>query len=149
MAFFDTLSKKLSDAGQSVSQQTKNLGEINRLNNLIAENRKGISQRCFELGKAYYQAHHEEENVEFPALVSQISELLKGIEEAEETIKQLKGITKCPTCGTEVPAQSAFCPNCGTQIAAVAAKPRCCPGCGKEAPEGSSFCVYCGTKHNG
>ena len=72
MAFFDTLSKKLSDAGQSVSQQTKNLGEINRLNNLIAENRKGISQRCFELGKAYYQAHHEEENVEFPALVSQI-----------------------------------------------------------------------------
>ena len=52
MAFFDTLSKKLSDAGQSVSQQTKNLGEINRLNNLIAENRTGISQRCFELGKA-------------------------------------------------------------------------------------------------
>ena len=102
MAFFDNLSKKLSDAGQSVSQQTKNLGEINRLNNLIAENRKGISQRCFELGKAYYQAHRDEENVEYPELVGQISELLKGIEEAEETIKQLKGITKCPSCGAEV-----------------------------------------------
>lgn len=149
MAFFDNLSKKLSDAGQNVSQQTKNLGEINRLNNLIAENRKGISQHCFELGKAFYQAHHEEEGVEFPELVGQISELLKGIEAAEETIKQLKGITKCPNCGTEVPAQSAFCPSCGTQIAVAAAKPRCCPGCGKEAPEGSSFCVYCGTKLNG
>ena len=84
MAFFDNLGKKLSDAGQSVSQQTKNLGEINRLNSLIAENRKGISQRCFELGKAYYQAHHEEEEQEYPELIAQISELLKGIEEAEE-----------------------------------------------------------------
>ena len=149
MAFFDNLSKKLSDAGQNVSQQTKNIGEINRLNGLIAENRKGISQRCFELGKAYYQAHSEEEDCEYAELVGQIRELLKGIEEAEESIKALKGITKCPGCGTEVSAQAAFCPNCGAQIAAQAAKPRRCPGCGKEAPEGGSFCVYCGTRLNG
>ncbi len=149
MAFFDNLSKKLSDAGQNVSQQTKNIGEINRLNGLIAENRKGISQRCFELGKAYYQAHGEEEDCEYAELVGQIRELLKGIEEAEASIKTLKGITKCPGCGTEVSAQAAFCPNCGAQIAAQAAKPRRCPGCGKEAPEGGSFCVYCGTKLNG
>ena len=149
MAFFDNLGKKLSDAGQNVSQQTKNIGEINRLNGLIAENRKGISQRCFELGKAYYQAHSEEEDCEYAELVGQIRELLKGIEEAESSIKTLKGITRCPSCGTEVSAQAAFCPNCGAQIAAQAAKPRRCPGCGKEAPEGSSFCVYCGTKLNG
>ena len=149
MAFFDNLSKKLSDAGQNVSQQTKNMTEINRLNSLISENRKGISQNCFELGKAYYQAHADEEGCEFPELIERIRELLTGIEEAEESIKRLKGITKCPSCGFEVSAQSAFCPNCGAQIAAVAAKPRRCPGCGKEAPEGSSFCVYCGTKLNG
>lgn len=148
MAFFDNLSKKLTDAGQSVSQQTKTMSEISRLNSLISDNRKGISRYCFELGKAYYQAHAEEENCEFPELIGQIRELLSSIEEAEEAIKRLKGITKCPNCGADVAAQSAFCAKCGTQIAAVAAKPRCCPSCGKEAPEGSSFCVYCGTKLN-
>ncbi len=149
MAFLDNLSKKISDAGQSVSQQTKNMGEINRLNGLINENRKSISSLCFELGKAYYQAHFgDSSRCEFPEQVEQIRQLLAGIEEAEENIKRLKGIKKCPTCGSEVPPQTAFCPHCGTQVGEVAPKPRICPSCGKTAPEGSSFCVYCGTRLN-
>ena len=148
MAFFDNLGKKLSDAGQNVSLQTKNMGEINRLNGLINENRKSISSLCFELGKAYYQAHYNSDDCEFSEQVGRIRGLLDGIEEAEETIKRLKGIKKCPGCGTDIPAQTAFCPNCGTQVGAAAPKPRVCPGCGKTAPEGSSFCVYCGTKLN-
>ena len=33
---------------------------------------------------------------------TEIRQLLAGIEEAEETIKRLKGIKKCPTCGSDV-----------------------------------------------
>jgi hypothetical protein len=34
---------------------------------------------------------------------------------AEETPQAAAGV-KCPSCGSDVPADSAFCPNCGTQV---------------------------------
>ncbi|MBR5342660.1 MAG: zinc ribbon domain-containing protein [Oscillospiraceae bacterium] len=143
MALFDGLKGKLADAGQNVSQQTRNMSELARLNNLIAETKRKLSAQCFELGKQYYQAHQADEAPEFPEAVSAIRGLLDEIKESEEAVLLLKGIKKCPTCGTEVPIQSVFCPGCGTQIGTP---PRCCPACGKEAKEGSLFCVYCGTK---
>ena len=142
VSFADVVAFNLSELGVG-------LDEGLNLNTLINDNRKSISSLCFELGKAYYQAHYNSDSCEFSEQVNQIRTLLAGIEEAEERIKRLKGIKKCPNCGSDVPAQTAFCPHCGTQVGEVAPRPRICPSCGKTAPEGSSFCVYCGTKLNG
>ena len=99
MAFLDNLSKKLSDAGQSVSQQTKNIGEINRLNGLINENRKSISDLCFQLGKAYYQAHYGDA-------------ARCGTQVGEVAPKP----RICPGCGKTAPEGSSFCVYCGTKL---------------------------------
>lgn len=143
MAFFDELSRKLSDAGQNVSQQTKNLGDLARLSSLISDRKKKLSTQCFELGKAYYKAHQHDENPEFPELVASITALFAEIGQAEDSVRQIKGLKKCPNCGADIPVKSVFCPSCGTQIGTPQ---RLCPGCGREAAEGTSFCIFCGAR---
>ena len=126
-----------------ISQQTKNMSDIARLNSLISDRKKKLSAQCFELGKQYYQAHQTDAEPEFPEAIAEVRHLLAEIKEAEESIMALKGIKKCPNCGTEIPVASVFCPGCGAQ---VGTPPRRCPGCGKEVKEGTNFCVFCGTK---
>src|SRR5258705_10692003 len=45
---------------------------------------------------------------------------------------------KCPTCGTENPANAKFCIQCGTPL------PRVCANCGAVNPAGARFCNQCG-----
>ncbi|MDO4960672.1 MAG: zinc ribbon domain-containing protein [Eubacteriales bacterium] len=78
--------------------------------------------------------------------------------------------TRCPNCGSLLPAHAKFCLECGTKIEVPAPDemicPKCgkktpkgkfcmecgslladrCPGCGAEVPQGGKFCLECGTK---
>src|SRR5258706_1713397 len=45
---------------------------------------------------------------------------------------------KCPTCGTDNPANARFCIQCGTPL------PRGCASCGAVNPAGARFCNQCG-----
>ena len=60
---------------------------------------------------------------------------------------------KCPNCGRENSADSAFCSFCGAKIdgqSAGAPEQRStvlrCPNCGKEISAGDLFCGFCGAK---
>jgi len=46
----------------------------------------------------------------------------------------------CPSCGSEIPAESRFCPQCGT------AQALSCAACGHANAAGSRFCAQCGAK---
>lgn len=154
MAFFEELGKKLSDAGQSVAQQTKNFADVTQLNSAISEAEKKITQLKTELGNAYYEAHKNEANVEGADIIAQINSLYADIQTTKDKINDIKGIVKCTKCGADVPAGSAFCNSCGTKVEipaaaeAVAAAPskNACPKCGTVVAEGNAFCNNCGTK---
>jgi class 3 adenylate cyclase len=45
---------------------------------------------------------------------------------------------KCPTCGTDNPANARFCIQCGAPL------PRVCASCGAVNPAGARFCNQCG-----
>ena len=47
---------------------------------------------------------------------SVITESKAKIQSLKEQLKQLKGMYKCPQCGAEVPANSAFCSSCGAKL---------------------------------
>lgn len=152
MAFFEQIGKKISDAGQGVAQSSKNAMDISRLNSLISDKRKQIGQLYSALGESFFAAHREDPSPEFPQIVNAINSLFADIDKAENDIKQIRGVVKCPTCGADIMIGSAFCSACGTAAPVEAKAPaapagtRQCPQCGRQVPEENKFCTGCGYK---
>lgn len=153
MAFFERLGKRITDTSQGVAQKTKDLTEVIRLNNAISEKEKKILQLYQELGQAYFEGHRHDLDSDVQPMIDQLNQLHEEIVFAQEEIKQLKGVQKCPSCGAEIPMHATFCNACGAKIIPeqeygqedVAAS-RVCPVCGRPAKASSLFCTHCGTK---
>ena len=47
MAFFEEIGKRLTNAGQNVAQQTKNLADVAQLNSAISDKEKKIRRKRF------------------------------------------------------------------------------------------------------
>ena len=152
MDFFEQLGKKLTDAGQNVVQQTKSIADVVRLNSEVSAKERAITQLYIKIGQAYYDRHKNDSDAEDFQTISEIYRLYKEIAQCQETIKRIKGVTKCPGCGADVPMGAAFCNVCGEQIPASIVSVReaqgskKCPNCHSDVDEDNAFCVFCGTK---
>lgn len=156
MAFFEQLGKRLTDTGQNVARQTKNLADVTQLNSAISEKEKQISQLFLSIGKSYYEKHMHDSSAEEHALIEEVNALFAEISQNQEKIKQIKGIVKCPNCGADVPLNAAFCSSCGAKAvhdAVLSEAPaedtgnvRQCPNCHAVVAEDDLFCNNCGTK---
>ena len=116
MAFFEQLGKRLTDAGQNVAQQTKNLADVTQLNSAISDREKKISQLYLNIGQLYYEKHKGDSTAEHQEIIGEINALYAEIAQNREKIKQIKGVVKCSKCGADVPLNAAFCNACGTKI---------------------------------
>ncbi len=151
MAFFDDISKKISQASQGVAQSTKNFANITKLNNMVSEEEKKIETLYYQLGRAYYDNFATSADPELAGYINAINTALANIESYKNQIKEIKGVTSCPQCGAEISYASAFCNNCGTRLperAPVQAVPENtvqCANCGAFIPEGYKFCTLCGS----
>ena len=152
MAFFEQIGKRLSDAGQNVAQQTRNLADVTQLTNLNSQKERQISQLYAAIGQAYYENHKNDPAAEELEGIQKINALYAEILQNQEKIKQIKGVTKCEICGADVPASATFCNACGAKVARVVATAevvtgaRLCPVCGSGVAEGNLFCTNCGNR---
>ena len=108
MSIFEKIGEKLSGAGQGVAQQVKNFADVARLNSIISEKEKQIAQLYIEIGQAYYEHHKIDPQGEEIERIQKISSLNAEILECKENIKQIKGVTKCPTQRSVTPAARKF-----------------------------------------
>ena len=154
MAFFEQIGKKITDMGQGVAQQTKNLTDVARLNATISEKERLVGQIFAALGHAYYERHKDDPNAEEPQMIKDLNNLRQEIAQAQEEIKQKKGVVSCPNCGAELSPNAAFCTRCGTRApqpqqpveSPAAPNARVCPNCQAPVGEGNLFCTRCGTR---
>lgn len=152
MPFFEKIGKTLSDAGQNVAQQTKNIADITQLNNAIAEREKQIENLYRSLGESYYEKHRNESSADDFEKIAEINALKNEIVLSQEKIKQIKGVTKCEACGADVPLDAAFCNACGAKVVRVAIERAelgvscVCPVCHASVESGNAFCTQCGAK---
>ncbi len=152
MAFFEEIGKKLSSAGQGVAQSTKNFADVTRLNGVISEKEKRIAQLQAAIGEAYYNNHKDDPDAEEKQSIDEINTLKKEIQQHQDEIQQIRGVTKCPKCGADVAITAGFCNVCGTQMPRqtvaepVGEEGTVCPNCHKAVAKGSAFCTNCGTK---
>ena len=145
MAFFEEIGKRLTDAGQNVAKQTKNLADVTQLNSAISEREKKIAQLFSAIGQAYYEQHKNDAGAEEAEKIEEINALYAEIAQDREKIKQIKGVMKCEKCGADIPANAAFCNACGAKVN-HAEEERLCPVCHAAVEKGNLFCNHCGAK---
>ena len=150
MAFFGEVGKKISDAGGEVAQQTKKLADRAHLNSSISDREKRAAQLYMALGQAYYEKYENDPDADKKEIIDELRGLNTEIRVLKEEVKQLKGVTECPNCGTQVKLGNQFCPACGTRVQEEAqgdiAQARTCPKCHSLVREGNRFCARCGAK---
>lgn len=155
MAFFEQIGRRITNAGQGVAQQTKNLTEITRLNAKISENKKKMSQILFEMGQDYYLKHKRETDNEEQEYIDRVNELFREVMDFQDEIERIKTADVCKVCGSRIVEGSCFCMSCGAKLNAneiesnlltESSSARSCPNCGAAADEDSMFCTACGAK---
>ena len=148
MAFFDKLSKTVTEASQKTIAKTKELADASKLNSTISEQERAINIQYLKLGKLYATIHREDFEEAFAEMMSNISQAEAKIQECKNQIMEIKGVRKCERCGAEVPMTSAFCQACGAGMpkvqTATAPDQLKCPRCGAEVKKGMRFCTSCG-----
>ena len=115
MAFFEQIGKRLTDVGQGVAQQTKNFTDVTRLNSVISEKERKISQLYAMLGQAYYEQHREDPAAEEAQTIEELNRTFAEIRQCQEEIRQIKGAVKCPNCGADAAPDALFCNACGAR----------------------------------
>lgn len=154
MAFFEDIGKKITNAGQGVAQQTKNLTDTTRLNAKISEHKKEMSQLLFEMGNDYYKKHRKDTDCEEQEYIDQLNVLFREILKCQQEIEAIKNSAACKVCGARIAEGAVFCMSCGAKIGAEEVEDaevddetiRKCPTCGAPVDEDSVFCMACGTK---
>lgn len=145
MAFFDDIGKKISQAGQTTVQKTKDVVDVARLNSAISDEEKKLNEAYIILGKLYIAKHAEDAEEDFAATIAAVKESEGKIADYKHQIKDIKGVSICEKCGGEIPLGNAFCGNCGAPATAAADSDKVrCVRCGTLVDRSMRFCTRCG-----
>ncbi len=130
MAFFESISKKVTDTARAAAKKSGDIVEVTKLNLSIAAEEDKIKRKYMEIGKTVYEAYVNGEEIpySFRKLCEDVKEYEKNIEEMKEKVLQLKGLKTCPSCKAELDEEFAFCPKCGAkqEIRTEDKEPECC-----------------------
>lgn len=148
MAFFDKLSKTVTEASQKTIAKTKELADTSRLNTMISEQEKIITNQYFQIGKLYVSIHKDNFEDDFAGMIAAIADAEAKIRDYKKQIQDIKGVQRCEKCGAEVPNGAAFCSSCGATMPKIQASESSdyvkCENCGTDVKKGMRFCTSCG-----
>lgn len=148
MAFFENLSKTVTGVGQKTIAKTKELADTSRLNSMISEEEKVITNQCFQIGKLYVSIHKDDFEDDFAGMIGAIAEAEAKIRDYKKQIQDIKGVQRCEKCGAEVPNGAAFCSSCGATMPKmqppISADYIKCGNCGTAVKRSMRFCTSCG-----
>lgn len=149
MAFFDDLGKKLSQAGQTAVQKTKEMTDIARINSMISDEEKKVNDNYYQIGKLYAAMHQTDFESDFAGMITAIKESETKIRDYKQQIQDIKGVVRCEKCGAEVASNVAFCSSCGAPMPKQDMLENNsnlikCTGCGAMVDKNMRFCTSCG-----
>ena len=128
--------------------KTKELADTSRLNSMISEEEKVITNQYFQIGKLYVSIHKDDFEDDFAGMIGAIAEAEAKIRDYKKQIQDIKGVQRCEKCGAEVPNGAAFCSSCGASMPKmqppISADYIKCGNCGTAVKRSMRFCTSCG-----
>ena len=108
--------KAVNDYKNKAVKKTKELSDINKLNNGIANEEKKINDYYLQLGKRYYFANRNNNNSEYFGLIKNINNSYSIIKSIHMVMQDIKGMNICPLCKKPNDKTNLFCIYCGNKI---------------------------------
>ena len=117
MAFdFNKLKSDIVSMGKDVGDKVSDASAIAKVK-LDIHNKESYMEKQFtELGRAYYLAHKNEENIPEKEFFKPIQEAEAEIARLQEQLMTFQGSEVCPNCGKKQPAGHVCCENCGAPM---------------------------------
>lgn len=106
---FEKIGETVVNQGKIIGKKAKEVTDNVKVTNRIYDEEKKIKEALLTIGKIYYEEH---KNMPEEAYVA----AFRVIEEAQETISDLKGIDFCSNCGAHVDKESVYCDKCGEKL---------------------------------
>ncbi len=118
MAFFDELSKTLSDKGKEAAQKAKEAAGVLQMKAQISSEKSKLKELYGAVGVLYYKKHRDDEDNEFQDLFKEIGNVLANVAAMEASLQEMEGTIICPNCKKPMKKGCAFCSRCGTSLRA-------------------------------
>ena len=113
---FSKLKSDIVSMGKDVGDKVSDASAIAKVK-LDIHNKESYMEKQFtELGRAYYLAHKNEENIPEKEFFRPIAEAEAEIARLQEQLMTLQGAEVCPNCGKKQPAGHVCCENCGAPM---------------------------------
>lgn len=90
MNFFDKVERTMTETGQGISRKAKELAEITRLKNMLHTCEEVVDQNYREIGKAWYEAHGDEEDGDYAQQCRAIRDAENGIQALQQQLDAVK-----------------------------------------------------------
>lgn len=107
---------RLSQAAQNVASKSKEVAGIAKLNLENSTLNQNIKNIQTEVGAYVLEKGLLMEDSSVAEWASRVASLKAELESNSERIHDLKNVSICPGCGSEVSRESKFCPKCGTAL---------------------------------
>ncbi len=92
MEFFDKLGEAITEKGGKIADKARETAEIVGLKNQISTCEEVIKKNYAEIGKLYYEKHHDEPEELFGKQCRAIENAQNGIAELRKKIDEIKGV---------------------------------------------------------
>lgn len=151
MPLFDDISRKLTQAGQSIEQKTKDVASLTKISSALSGEEKNRERIYIQIGKLYFEQNAETAQGEFSSLVATAKQIEQRIVELRRQAQEIKGVRSCEQCGAEVSIDAAFCNHCGAPMPKlqIPVGAVVCTCCGAAMQPGVKFCTSCGNSIQG
>ena len=118
MAFefdLDKVKESLISAGKEVENMAKDASAIAKIKIDIHNKEVFLDKQFALLGKAFYEAH-KDEDIEEQVYFTSIKEAEADLAQLNADLLAVQGATECPSCGSKQPQDKAFCADCGSEL---------------------------------
>ena len=116
MDFFEKMTEMFAKNSKEFADKAKDYAEVAKLHTKINTANAKINDALITLGKAYYDAHKNDQETEFKDLFEEIHKAHRMIKKCQEEIQKIKNIKICEKCGEEVFADATYCSHCGAKL---------------------------------